>query len=104
MAREGDGRSTGTFRSAALTLVEPHGPSSILLWASDPLRSGAGACQGDSGGPIAGDDGTVAAVASWATGTGRRRCGELSQGVLVGAQRVWIDATLAAWGRRVAWR
>ena len=104
VSREGDGRSTGTFRSASLMAVEPHGPSSILVWASDPLRSGAGACEGDSGGPIAGEDGAVYAVASWATGTGRSRCGALSQGVLVSAQRAWIDATLAAWGRRATWR
>jgi hypothetical protein len=33
LGREGDGTSTGTWRSARLTVVEPYGPSRILLWA-----------------------------------------------------------------------
>ena len=102
VAREGDARSTGTFRTVALAAVEPYGPSSILLWASG--SPGAGACEGDSGGPILGASGTVAAVTSWAAGSGKRGCGGMSQGVLVAPQRAWIDRTLAGWGRAAEWR
>lgn len=102
VAREGDGRSTGTFRSVDLAIVEPYGRSTILLWAKGP--AGAGACEGDSGGPIASPDGAVVAITSWASGAGRRGCGDVSQGVLVGPQRGWIDGILAGWGRSAAWR
>jgi hypothetical protein len=99
VAREGDIRSTGTFRSAALRAVEPYGPSRILLWAEG---DGAGACQGDSGGILAAG-GTVAAVTSWSAGAGRRACGALTQGILVGPQRAWIDRILQDWGRTARW-
>ncbi len=114
LLQEGDFGSTGTFRTAALTAVEPYGRSAILLWASSPR--GAGACEGDSGGPMAGPDDAVAAVTSWAAGPARtagparaagsakNRCGGMSQGVLVSPQRGWIDRTLAGWGRSAAWR
>jgi hypothetical protein len=106
VAREGEARSTGTYRSAALTTVEPYGPGRILLWAADGAgggkKPGAGACQGDSGGPIFGADGVVA-VTSWSTGPAGRQCGLLSQGVLVAPQRGWIDKTLARWGESARW-
>jgi hypothetical protein len=97
--REGDGRSTGTFRTAALAAVEPYGPSRILVWAEGAR---AGACTGDSGGPITQGAG-VFALASWATGPKGRGCGRYSQGVLLGPQRGWIDRTLAGWGLRARW-
>ncbi len=101
VTREGDARSTGRLRMAALPVVEPYGPGKILIWAS---RSGAGACQGDSGGPMtrAGSD-AVVAVTAFASGNGAKGCGGLTQGVLVGPQRDWIDRTLAAWGRKASW-
>lgn len=99
VTREGDIRSTGTFRIAGLRAVEPHGPSRILLWAEG---DGAGACQGDSGGMLAAG-GTVAAITSWSGGAGRRTCGALTQGILVGPQREWIDAILQDWGRSARW-
>lgn len=107
VAREGEAKTTGTYRSAALATVEPYGPGRILIWAADPAtggkRPGAGACQGDSGGPIvAGSDGVVA-VASWSTGPSGKQCGLLSQGVLVAPQRGWIDRTLSGWGERADW-
>lgn len=103
VAQPGDARSSGTFRTAALTVVEPYGPSRILLWASDPRKAGAGACEGDSGGPMSDPAGLVVAVSGWASGRGGRGCGEITQGVLVGPQRSWIDATLAGWSRAAAW-
>lgn len=106
LSREGDARSTGTYRSAALTVVEPYGPGRILLWAADPRgggkQPGAGACQGDSGGPIF-KGSAVVAISSWSTGPAGRHCGLMSQGVLVGPQRGWIDRTLGAWGESADW-
>jgi len=103
LAREGDAASTGTFRTARLALVEPYGPSRILVWAK-ALQGSAGVCDGDSGGPVTRDGGSaVFAVSTWATGAKGRGCGEYSQGVLLGPQRAWIDATLAGWGRSARW-
>lgn len=96
-ARAGDPRSTGTHRSVAMAVIEPHGPSRILVWLRADAR--AGGCQGDSGGPIAGSDGAVLALAAWIGGA----CGGLTQGVLVGPQRGWIDRTLDGWGRAARW-
>lgn len=100
VARPGDHRSTGTFRTATLPLVEPYGPSRILVWLKGATASGA--CEGDSGGPIAGAGG-VLAVTTWASGSGKAACGGFSQGVLVGPQRAWIDRTLAGWGAAPRW-
>ena len=106
VAREGDAKTTGTYRSASLTTVEPYGPGRILIWAADPAtggkRAGAGACQGDSGGPIITGSGVVA-VSSWSTGPSGKQCGLLSQGVLVAPQRSWIDRTLAGWAESADW-
>ena len=108
VSREGEARSTGVYRSATLSVVEPYGPGKILLWAADAAgagkRSGPGACQGDSGGPMMTGDGQgVIAVTSWSTGPSGRSCGLLSQGVLLGPQRGWIDATLSGWSQRASW-
>jgi S1-C subfamily serine protease len=101
--REGDARSTGTLRSAELGVVEPYGPGTILLWASPAAGKASGACQGDSGGVMSDADGRAVAVTSWSTGPGKSRCGALTQGVLLGAQRSWIDRTLGNWGRKALW-
>ncbi|WP_298957748.1 trypsin-like serine protease [uncultured Methylobacterium sp.] len=99
VAAPGDARSSGTFRTLLLPVVEPYGPSRILLWLKG-ARPGDGACTGDSGGPIA-RDGRVVAVTTWASGRGG--CGGTTQGVLVGPQRAWIDRTLAGWGAAARW-
>ncbi|NEU14060.1 S1 family peptidase [Methylobacterium sp. BTF04] len=94
----GVARTTGTFRSVDLAVVEPYGPSRILVWLK-PTAGPAGACQGDSGGPIAiGAD--VVAVSAW---VGGGACGSLTQGVLLGPQRAWIDRTLGGWGDAARW-
>ena len=85
--------SRGELCSGAV--IEPLGASRILVWAQG--APGAGACLGDSGGPIAGAAG-IFAVATWSRGASANSCGALSQGVLVGPQRDWIDRTLASWG------
>ncbi|WP_132254826.1 S1 family peptidase [Methylobacterium segetis] len=99
VARAGEARTTGTFRSASLPVVEPYGPSRILVWLK-PAAGPAGACQGDSGGPIARGDGAIVAVTAW---VGGGPCGAISQGVLLGPQRDWLDRTLQGWGRRAVW-
>jgi S1-C subfamily serine protease len=101
LSREGDASSTGIWRSAGLDVVEPYGPSTVLLWARGP--NGAGGCQGDSGGPIVAPDGAVVAVTSWSTGRQGRQCGALTQGVLIAPHRDWIDRTLSGWGRSAGW-
>ncbi|WP_375454117.1 trypsin-like serine protease [uncultured Methylobacterium sp.] len=93
----GDPRSTGTLRSVALPVIEPYGPSRILVWLRAAGR--AGGCQGDSGGPVSDSDGVVA-VTAWIGGA----CGGLTQGVLVAPQRDWLDQTLGLWGRTARWR
>lgn len=93
--RGNDRRSIGRYRGATLTVIEPYGPSRILVWMQAP---GAGGCQGDSGGPIL--DGTaVMAVAAWV----KDACGGLTQGILLGPQREWVDRTLSGWGSTARW-
>jgi secreted trypsin-like serine protease len=89
----------GHFRSVSVGIVEPYGPSSLLLWLSSGRAAGAGACAGDSGGPVFADDGGIVAVTAFAEGASGRGCGALTQAVLVGPQRGWIDKTLQRWGR-----
>ncbi|GGC73624.1 S1 family peptidase [Chelatococcus reniformis] len=101
---DGKGRSDGRFRSAELSVAEPYGPGTVLLWlAPGAGAAAAGGCEGDSGGPIARGD-AVIAVTTWSKGNGRAACGAMTQGVLVGPQRGWIDRTLAAWGADPRWR
>ena len=99
VARVGDARSTGTFRTASLPVVEPYGRGKILVWLQG---RGTGACGGDSGGPVTATGGVVA-VAGWARGESGAGCGGLTQGVLVGPQRAWIDGTLQRWGAAARW-
>ncbi len=100
LARKGDARTTGTFRTASLRVVEPYGPSRILLWSRG--TGAVGACQGDSGGPMASGE-AVVAITSWSTAAQGQGCGGLTQGILVAPQRAWIDQTLAGWKRSAAW-
>ena len=100
LSREGEPKSTGTFRTASLRVVEPHGPSGILLWSQG--AGAAGACQGDSGGPMMLGD-SVAAITTWSAPARGRSCGGVTQGVLVGPQRDWIERTARGWNRPVRW-
>jgi hypothetical protein len=45
----------------------------------------------------------VAAITSWSSPSGGRSCGGVTQGILVGPQREWIDRTLKAWNRAALW-
>jgi Trypsin len=100
LAREGDAKTTGTFRIASLKAVEPYGPSKILLWSQG--IGATGACQGDSGGPMTSGD-AVVAITSWSSAAKGQSCGGLTQGILVGPQREWLDRTLAGWNRSARW-
>src|SRR3954463_12216054 len=100
VAKEGDARSSGTFRTAELPVAEPYGRSTILIWAEGDGR--AGPCMGDSGGPVA-QGGAVFAITTWVGNKKSGACGKYSQGVLLGPQREWIDRTLAGWGRKARW-
>jgi hypothetical protein len=97
LGREGEGVSGGVLRSALLRVRAPL--STILLWAEDPNKAGAGACSGDSGGPIlSGDGAKVLAITTWSAGAGGgKRCGAVTQGPLIGPQRGWIDGVLQKW-------
>lgn len=100
LARDGDARTTGTFRTASLRVTEPYGPSRILLWSEG--TGAMGACQGDSGGPMASGS-LVAAITSWSSPARGRSCGGITQGILLGPQRDWIDRTLKGWNRAASW-
>jgi S1-C subfamily serine protease len=95
VAREGEQKTAGVLRSARLAVRAPL--SKILLWADDPNGEGLGVCVGDSGGPVFSDEGTLLAIAAWATGAGGRHCGGLTQAILVGPELSWIRGTLNNW-------
>ena len=97
VAREGEPKTGGALRAARLVVREPR--SRVLLWLKAAQRQG-GACSGDSGGPVLGaDDGTIVAVVAWTAGERGRKCGALTQAVLVAPVKDWIDSTLAGWSR-----
>lgn len=103
LASENDPVTGGTFRAARLSVIEPFGPSTILVWLTDPATgpkaAGSGACTGDSGGPIFDEGGALMAITVYAEGPGQTHCGALTQGLLVAPQRAFIDATLQKWAR-----
>jgi len=103
LGNENDPATSGVFRVASLGVIEPYGPSSILVWLTDPTTgpksAGAGACTGDSGGPIFDAAGSLVAITVYAEGPGKARCGALTQGLLIKPQRAFIDATLKKWNR-----
>jgi secreted trypsin-like serine protease len=94
VSREDDAKTSGTLRTAHVTLHAPL--SSVLLWLDDPQNE-TGACTGDSGGPVFTESGTLAAIIAFAEGSGRRHCGKLTQAVLLAPQRQWIDNVIASW-------
>jgi hypothetical protein len=103
LSQEGIASSSGAPRSILLPVVEPFGRGTILLWAAPASDASEGACEGDSGGAMLEPRGALLAIIAFAEGKGRARCGRLTQGVLVGPQREFIDKTLAAWGESARW-
>jgi len=101
--QDGRGASTGRFDSVSLSVVEPYGRSRILIWLARVDGALSGACHGDSGGPIS-TAGSVFAITTWTTGPGNRACGALTQGVLLGPQRGWIEQVTRRWNRQPNWQ
>lgn len=101
LSKENDPSTGGIFRTATLSMIEPYGRSSILLWLSDPHKNpkanGAGACTGDSGGPIFDVTGSLVAVTVYAEGHGKENCGAITQGVLIKPIHSFIDETIKKW-------
>ncbi len=96
---EGDGRSAGVLRSAALTVTGRPGSYQVRL--TGPAGAPLGACTGDSGGPVFATEGgrpVIAGVVSWTTGTGQARCGALTGTVPIAPHRSWIATAVQSLG------
>ncbi|MBL8589326.1 MAG: S1 family peptidase [Methylobacteriaceae bacterium] len=93
----GQADSAGELRSASAPVVEPYGREDNVVWLERDSKTGA--CKGDSGGALWRGE-ALAGVVTSILGP----CGYRTRAVLVGPQRGWIDATLAAWGRKARWK
>ena len=96
---EGDGRSAGVLRSAALTVTGR--PSTYQVRLTGPAGAALGACTGDSGGPVYASEAgrsVVSGIVSWTTGRGSARCGALTGTVPVAPHRRWIEEAVRGLG------
>ena len=108
VAVRGDGKTSGTLRTAAL--VATGQPGSLQIRLVDPAtngeRAGLGACTGDSGGPVFAGDGealAVAGVVSWSTGPKLAGgCGGLTGVTPLTRYRDWIVDTARRLGATLA--
>src|SRR5262249_14597469 len=104
VAVRGDGKSSGTIRTAALVATGHPGTLQIRLVdpATSDERAGLGACTGDSGAPVFWRDGerlSVAGVVSWSTGPKLADgCGGLTGVTPLVRYRDWIVETARALG------
>jgi hypothetical protein len=94
VSREEDAKTSGALRVGHVALRAPL--SSVLLWLDNPQHE-TGACTGDSGGPVFTQDGKLAAIIAFAEGLGSRRCGRLTQAVLIAPHLRWIQRVIAGW-------
>lgn len=98
VASPGDGRSSGTARSASLAATGT--PGGLQLRLVDPAtrnaRPGLGACTGDSGAPVfAASPLAVVGVVTWSTAANNAAgCGGLTGVTPIGRYRPWIVETL----------
>ncbi len=96
---EGDARSAGVLRSAALTVTGR--PSTFQVRLTGPAGAALGACTGDSGGPVYASEAgrsVVSGIVSWTTGRGAARCGALTGTVPVAPHRRWIEEAVRGLG------
>jgi S1-C subfamily serine protease len=93
LTREGVGPSGGRFRAADLVVRAPL--SHVLGWAQSGDGATLGACTGDSGGGMFDATGEVIGVVAWSSGAGKRRCGAVTQSILVAPERGWIERVRA---------
>lgn len=97
LTNEKNKSSNGQFFASRLNVIEPYGPSKILIWLKgDPIppgNLGRGGCHGDSGGPITSNNKLVA-ITTWTTGPKGYDCGDLTQGALVAPQINWITKNM----------
>ncbi len=96
-SKPGDPRSTGTFRSVAIPVVEPYGPSKLLVWMQG--ARGPGPARG-----IPAARGGCGRRGPRDHGLDRRSCGGLTQAVRVAPHRDWIDRTLSTWNVSAHWQ
>jgi len=100
---QGDGRSGGVVRSAALVATGQPGTLQIRLVdpATNNARPGLGACTGDSGAPVFESQNgrpTIIGVVSWSTGAGNvAGCGGLTGVTPLTLYRDWILQTARGW-------
>jgi hypothetical protein len=89
--------TSGVLRAGILVASGPKSP--VLVWLTDPDRTGLGGCTGDSGAPVlAIGQPALVAVAIRARGINGYSCGATTEAVLIGPQMPWIRKTLQAWG------
>ena len=97
LTNEKNPTSSGKFYSSPLSVIEPYGRSSILVWLKGDqipqsnLKSGG--CHADSGGPIFSGNKLVA-ITTWTTGPTGYECGDLTQGILIAPQAGWISKNI----------
>jgi hypothetical protein len=97
LAREGDEKSAGTLRSAAVTVLPRYYPRYFRLGAAGGTIA---VCKGDSGGPVFADGLlglTLAGVVYGKESSDGRQCGTTAQAVRIAPQRRWIDSVMARW-------
>ncbi len=104
VAVRGDGKSSGTLRTAPLVATGHPGTLQIRLVdpAANDERAGLGACMGDSGAPVFWRDGerlAIAGVVSWSTGPKLADgCGGLTGVTPLVRYRDWIVDTARRMG------
>lgn len=102
VTHEGSMEGVGQLNGAILQTIMPYGASTLLVWANSLDQKPTGACQGDSGGAIFVGD-AVVAITSWSSGSHNKKCGKLTQGILLKDQKDWVNTTVALWGHRAFW-
>ena len=91
VSSETDNQTIGKLRVAKLPIVTPFGQGKLLVWLEG---NNSGACSGDSGGGIIGPNNLLIGITVWSEGTLPKRCGKLTQGIMLAPIRDWIDNTI----------